>query len=140
MTWLVTGGAGYIGAHVARALLDADMACVVLDDLSSGRQSFVPAGMPFVRGSILDGGLVERARQARRRLEAHAPGALAVAGRHRGPAREEARELAALEPARFLTVSAALPHARRRAMVNASAAVPRRLTRVRGVLDFWRAL
>ena len=61
MTWLVTGGAGYIGAHVARALLDADMACVVLDDLSSGRQSFVPAGMPFVRGSILDGGLVERA-------------------------------------------------------------------------------
>jgi UDP-glucose 4-epimerase len=55
MTWLVTGGAGYIGAHVVRALGDAGMASVVLDDLSSGRESFLPAEVPFVRGSILDG-------------------------------------------------------------------------------------
>lgn len=58
MTWLVTGGAGYIGAHVVRALLDAGLRAVVLDDLSSGHREFVPDGVPFVRGSILDGALV----------------------------------------------------------------------------------
>jgi UDP-glucose 4-epimerase len=55
MSWLVTGGAGYIGAHVVRALRDAGLEPVVLDDLSSGFESFVPETVPFVRGSILDG-------------------------------------------------------------------------------------
>ena len=58
MTWLVTGGAGYIGAHVVRALRDAGMAPLVLDDLSTGREEFIPAGVPFVKASILDGGRV----------------------------------------------------------------------------------
>jgi UDP-glucose 4-epimerase len=58
MTWLVTGGAGYIGAHVAKALGEAGLGPVVLDDLSSGHQSFVPPAIPFVRGSILDGELL----------------------------------------------------------------------------------
>ncbi len=58
MTWLVTGGAGYIGAHVVRALRDADMAPVVLDDLSTGREEFIPDGVPFVKATILDGGKV----------------------------------------------------------------------------------
>ena len=54
MTWLVTGGAGYIGAHVVRALRDAGLAPVVLDALSSGDAAFVPEGVPFVRASLLD--------------------------------------------------------------------------------------
>lgn len=61
MSWIVTGGAGYIGAHVVRALSDAGLSPVVLDDLSSGVESFVPEGVPFVKGSILDRELVEKA-------------------------------------------------------------------------------
>ncbi|WP_354569166.1 UDP-glucose 4-epimerase GalE [Glaciihabitans sp. UYNi722] len=55
MTWLVTGGAGYIGAHVVRALQDAGLTAIVLDDLSSGHASFVAPETPFIRASILDG-------------------------------------------------------------------------------------
>jgi UDP-glucose 4-epimerase len=55
MAWLVTGGAGYIGAHVVRALQADGLDVVVIDDLSSGHREFVPAGVPFVRATILDG-------------------------------------------------------------------------------------
>jgi UDP-glucose 4-epimerase len=54
MAWLVTGGAGYIGSHVVEAFREAGLEAVVLDDLSSGREEFVPDGVPFVRGSLLD--------------------------------------------------------------------------------------
>ena len=54
MSWLVTGGAGYIGAHVVRALQSAGLDTVVIDDLSSGHAEFVPAEVPFVVGTILD--------------------------------------------------------------------------------------
>lgn len=60
MSWLVTGGAGYIGSHVVRALAAAGLTPVVIDDLSSGHADFVPEGVPFVRGTILDRELVER--------------------------------------------------------------------------------
>ncbi|MEN0129803.1 MAG: UDP-glucose 4-epimerase GalE [Brevundimonas sp.] len=53
-TWLVTGGAGYIGAHIVRAFTAQGLGVVVLDDLSSGHASFVPDAVPFVRASILD--------------------------------------------------------------------------------------
>lgn len=59
MGWLVTGGAGYIGSHVARALLDAGIPVVVIDDLSSGFERFVPEPAAFVRGTLLDRDLVE---------------------------------------------------------------------------------
>ncbi|MCR2812325.1 UDP-glucose 4-epimerase GalE [Microbacterium sp. zg.Y1090] len=60
MSWLVTGGAGYIGAHIVRALGSAGLSPVVIDDLSSGHASFVPEGVPFVQGTILDRALVEQ--------------------------------------------------------------------------------
>ncbi|MRX42883.1 UDP-glucose 4-epimerase GalE [Agromyces kandeliae] len=64
MSWLVTGGAGYIGAHVVRAFRAQGIDTVVVDDLSSGRRTFVPEGSPFVHGSILDGALLEDTMQA----------------------------------------------------------------------------
>ena len=60
MTWMVTGGAGYIGSHVVRAFAAADVPVVALDDLSSGREQFVPTGVPLVRGTILDTALLGR--------------------------------------------------------------------------------
>jgi UDP-glucose 4-epimerase len=58
MTWLVTGGAGYIGSHVVRAFREAGEAVVVIDSLTSGHAEFVPDDVPFVRGTLLDGDLV----------------------------------------------------------------------------------
>ena len=43
---------------MVRALLEADMKAVVIDSLSSGFAGFVPAGVPLVEGSILDGELL----------------------------------------------------------------------------------
>jgi UDP-glucose 4-epimerase len=61
MTWLVTGGAGYIGSHIVRCFLDAGLPVVVLDDLSSGHRAFVPASVDFIEGSVVDPAAVERA-------------------------------------------------------------------------------
>jgi UDP-glucose 4-epimerase len=60
MAWLVTGGAGYIGSHIVRAFLKEGIDVVVIDDLSSGHADFVPAGVPFVRGTLLDRDLLLR--------------------------------------------------------------------------------
>lgn len=54
MTWLVTGGAGYIGAHVVRAFSEAGIATVVVDDLSSGHPEFVSDGETLNKCSILE--------------------------------------------------------------------------------------
>jgi UDP-glucose 4-epimerase len=53
-TWLVTGGAGYIGTHVVRAFRASGRDVVVLDDLSTGVEAFVEPGIPFVRGDLND--------------------------------------------------------------------------------------
>ncbi|MEV7685978.1 UDP-glucose 4-epimerase GalE [Streptomyces bungoensis] len=55
MSWLITGGAGYIGAHVVRAMTEAGERTVVYDDLSSGVRERVPREVPLVVGSVLDG-------------------------------------------------------------------------------------
>jgi UDP-glucose 4-epimerase len=59
VTWLVTGGAGYIGAHVVRAMREAGDPVVVLDDLSTGHPERVE-GVPLVEGDVLDAGLLRR--------------------------------------------------------------------------------
>ncbi|MFE1319086.1 UDP-glucose 4-epimerase GalE [Kitasatospora phosalacinea] len=59
MTWLITGGAGYIGGHVVRELAAAGFPVVVLDDLSSGSADRLPPGVPLVVGSTLDRALLD---------------------------------------------------------------------------------
>lgn len=60
MTWLITGGAGYIGAHVVEALIGADNAVIVLDDLSTGVPARLDDSIELVQGSTLDAGLVRQ--------------------------------------------------------------------------------
>jgi UDP-glucose 4-epimerase len=54
----VTGGAGFIGSHVADELLAMGHEVVVLDDLSGGFRDNVPSGATFVEGSVVDAAAV----------------------------------------------------------------------------------
>ena len=60
MTWLVTGGAGYIGSHVVRAFEAEGIPAVVIDDLSSGHRDFVRPEVPFYAGSVLERELLDQ--------------------------------------------------------------------------------
>jgi UDP-glucose 4-epimerase len=62
---VVTGGAGFIGSHLAEELSSRDYHVVILDDLTTGRienlQSFASkTNVEFVKGSITDIGLLKR--------------------------------------------------------------------------------
>jgi UDP-glucose 4-epimerase len=53
-TWLLTGGAGYIGAHIVRSFIDAGIEVIVLDDLSTGVRDRLPEQATLVEASVLD--------------------------------------------------------------------------------------
>ena len=55
---LVTGGAGFIGSHVAEELIMRNHQVVVLDDLSGGFMDNVMPGAQFMQGSITDSELI----------------------------------------------------------------------------------
>jgi UDP-glucose 4-epimerase len=59
MTVLVTGGAGYIGSHMVRALVDAGESPVVIDNLSTGFSAFLPESVPLFIGDASDENLIE---------------------------------------------------------------------------------
>jgi UDP-glucose 4-epimerase len=59
-TSLVTGGAGFMGSHVAEHLLKMGQEVVVLDDLSGGFEENIPGAAKFVHGSVVDHELVDR--------------------------------------------------------------------------------
>ena len=55
---LVTGGAGYIGAHVVRELQKSGYETVVLDNLSTGKRRNIPEGVKFIEGDLGDTNLL----------------------------------------------------------------------------------
>ena len=57
---LVTGGAGFIGSHVASELIEMGLTVIVLDDLSGGFAENVPEQAIFLEGSINDANLVKQ--------------------------------------------------------------------------------
>ncbi len=62
-TYLVTGGAGFIGSHLVEALLAAGHRVRVLDDLSTGKRENLPRGVTLLEGDVADADLVRRAMQ-----------------------------------------------------------------------------
>jgi UDP-glucose 4-epimerase len=57
---LLTGGAGFVGAHVARDLIKLNHKVVILDDLSGGFEENLPSDAIFIKGSITDHHLLEK--------------------------------------------------------------------------------
>lgn len=66
MAVLVLGGAGYIGSHVARALLDSGEETAVADNLRTGHRQAVPPGADFHQGDVRDGDFLDRVFRSRR--------------------------------------------------------------------------
>jgi len=60
-TYVITGGAGFIGSHLAEALLQAGHAVRVLDDFSTGRENNLDRRCEVLRGDVCDAALVRRA-------------------------------------------------------------------------------
>jgi UDP-glucose 4-epimerase len=56
---LVTGGAGFIGAHLTNELIKQGHQVIVLDDLSGGFEENVNPQATFIKGSIMDHQLLE---------------------------------------------------------------------------------
>jgi UDP-glucose 4-epimerase len=59
MTWLITGGAGYIGAHVVKSSLKSGRQVIVLDDLSTGVAARVPSDVEIEKVTLTDAGAIE---------------------------------------------------------------------------------
>ena len=60
MTWLITGGAGYIGAHIVKETLKSGRDVVVIDDLSTGLANKLPTGTPLVVSNLNNEKAVEQ--------------------------------------------------------------------------------
>ena len=62
-TYLVTGGAGFIGSHLCDALIARGDSVRVLDDLSTGQRRNLPAAASLIEGDVADPAMVSRAMQ-----------------------------------------------------------------------------
>ncbi len=75
---LVTGGAGFIGSHVARRFMDAGHEVAVVDNLSTGKREYVPAGAQFFPYDIKSGEAYELIRDWRPQVLVHLAAQMSV--------------------------------------------------------------
>ena len=68
---LITGGAGFIGSHIADAYVDAGHEVMVIDNLSSGKKEYVPAAARFVLCDVTSDTAVEAVRTFRPEIINH---------------------------------------------------------------------
>ena len=61
MTWLITGGAGYIGSHIVELFLESNLEVVVFDNLSTGRKKRISTQVPLIQANILQPTEVKKA-------------------------------------------------------------------------------
>lgn len=61
--YLITGGAGFIGSHLAEALIARGDSVRVLDDLSTGKRENLPPGVEFIEADVADAAAMHRAMQ-----------------------------------------------------------------------------
>ena len=78
MKVLVTGGAGYIGSHAVRELVEAGHAVTILDDLSRGHRAAVHAAARLVAGDLGDSAALDSALEGAEAV-VHFAGLLSVA-------------------------------------------------------------
>ncbi len=88
MDILVTGGAGFIGSHLAERLLELGHRVQVLDDLSSGRREHLPPGVELVEMDLLDPRLAERVAELRPEAIFHLAAQVSVQRSLRDPLRD----------------------------------------------------
>ena len=62
--WIITGGAGYIGRHLVRALRETNLETIVIDSMISGIEESIPDGTSFYKGDILNRAFVENILEA----------------------------------------------------------------------------
>lgn len=88
MRVLITGGAGFIGAHVVRAYLEAGHQVAAVDDLSAGERQNIPKEVPFYRVSVCDQEALEEILDRERPdVVNHHAALVSVRESHRQPAR-----------------------------------------------------
>ena len=92
MNILVTGGAGFIGSHMAKRHLADGHRVVVVDDLSSGSRERLPEGARFVEADIAEADLEPLLREEQHRLRVPPRGADRPAPQRLGPGRRRARQ------------------------------------------------
>jgi UDP-glucose 4-epimerase len=88
MKIMITGGAGFIGSHIADLLIHNGHAVVIVDDLSNGKKENVNPRAVFYHISILDGGLAEIFRKERPEVVIHHAAQISVRDSVKDPLRD----------------------------------------------------